>query len=55
MGGTTINGFLEGFAVVSAAPLFGASAVSNWGIALVVGILRGLPFGLGLRSVPRIA
>ena len=44
---------LKGIALIPAAPLVGASAISDWGIALVVGILLGLSFRLGRRSAAR--
>ena len=46
---------LKGIALIPAAPLIGASAISDWGIALVVGILLGLSFRLGRRSVTSTA
>ena len=55
LGGQTFLGFFGGIAVVPAAPLVGASAISDWGIALVVGILLGLSFRLGRRSAARMA
>ena len=55
VGGTTFSGLVEGIVVVSAAQTMGASAISDWGIALVVGILLGLSFRLGRRSAARMA
>ena len=46
---------LKGIALIPAAPLIGASAISDWGIALVIGILLGLSFRMGRRSVTSTA
>ena len=55
VGGTHFGSNFHGIAAIPAAPLVGASAISDWGIALVVGILLGLSFRLGRRSATTMA